>query len=138
MFYKNWVGEHLLCLCFFHVLATPIGYPILRFDACSESETSFTCTVNQTTLEWEIDFSGGPEISSIRVRYFSSDMIGSRSQMVIVTNRATSYIFYLTSKSPLSSTMKANTSRDLNGAMVTCRDGFTDAALKDTLIVHGD
>ena len=43
-----------------------VGSPILRLDTCSESEVNFTCTVNQTELLWEVDFSRGPEIAPIR------------------------------------------------------------------------
>ena len=69
-------------------------------------------------------------------RYFSNDIIGSRRD--VVTKRATAYTFNLTSTTPLTSTMTANASRDLNGAIVICQDGFNDAALKDTIIVHGE
>ena len=93
--------------------------------------------MDQTELQWEIDFSRGPEISDIVVRFFSSDtIIGSRRD--IITNRATAYTFYLTSISPLTSTMTTDTSTDLYGATVTCRDGFTIAALKDKIIFHGE
>lgn len=102
-------------------------------STCSESEVRFTCTVNQTELQWKIDFSRGPDISA---RYFSDDMIGSRSG--VFTNRATSYSFYLISTSPLISIMTANVSRDLDGATVICQDGFTDAALEDKLSLHGE
>jgi hypothetical protein len=63
-------------------------------------------------------------------------MIGSRWNAV--TNRATSYTFYLTSTTPLTSTMIANVSRDLAGATVICQDGFADAALEDRLSLHGE
>ena len=108
--------------------------PILRLDTCSESEVRFICTVNQTEMQWKIDFSRHPR-PDIRVRYFSDDVIGSR--MVVFTNRATSYTFYLTSTSPLTSTVMANVSRDLDGTTVICQDGFTDAALEDKLSLHG-
>ena len=84
-------------------------------------------------MQWKIDFSRGPDISA---RYFSDDMIGSIRG--VFTNRATFYSFYLTSTSPLTSTMTANVSRDLDGATVICQDGFTDAALEDKLSLHGD
>ena len=96
----------------------------------------FTCTVNQTELQWEIDFSRGPENSPIVLRYFSHDEIGQRSD--IITNRATAYTFYLTSTSPPTSTMTTNTSTDLYGATITCRDGFTGEALKDIIILLGE
>ena len=114
-----------------------IGLPVLRLDTCSDSEIHFTCTVDQTELQWEIDFSRGPKISDIFIRYFSSDaIIGSRRD--IITNRATAYTFYLTSASPLTSTMTTNTSTDLYGATVTCQDGFTNATFKDKIILHGE
>ena len=83
-------------------------------------------------MQWKIDFSRGPEISA---RYFSDDTIGSTR--VVFTNRATSYTFYLTSTTPLTSIMTANVSRDLDGATVICQDGFTDEALEDKLSLHG-
>ena len=114
-----------------------IGNPILKWDTCTGSEIHFTCTTNRTELQWEIDFSRGSETSGIIERYFSSDMItGSRRD--ITTNRATTYSFTLISRSPLNSTMTTNASSDLNGAMVTCQDGFTKAALQDTIILHGE
>ena len=81
-------------------------------------------------LRWKIDFLRGPDIEA---RYFSDDVIGSRSG--ILTSRAT---FYLTSTSPLTSIMTTNVSRDLNGAMVICQDGFMDAALENKLSLHGE
>ena len=105
-------------------------------DACNEYEVHFTCTVNKTELQWRIDFSRGPEISDIMARYFSNDIIGSRRD--VVTKRATAYTFNLISMTPLTSTMTANASRDLNEAIVICQDGFTDAALKDTIAIHGN
>lgn len=84
-----------------------IGLPVLRLDTCFESEIQFTCSVDQTELQWEIDFSRGPEISDIIIRYFLSDTImGSRRD--IITNRATAYTFYLTSASPVMSAMITN------------------------------
>ena len=83
-----------------------------------------------------IDFSRHPDDNIENVRYFSDDTIGSR--MDVVTGRATSYIFYLTSITPLTSTMTANVSRDLDGATVICQDGFTDAALEDKLSLQGE
>ena len=113
-----------------------VGSPILRLDTCTESEIHFTCTANETELQWEIDFSRGPGTSGIIERYFSSDMItGSRRD--ITTNRATVYSFTLISTSPLTSTMTTDALSDLNGAMVTCQEGLTEAALKDTLIMRG-
>ena len=107
-------------------------------DTCSESEVHFTCTVNRTELQWKIDFSreSDPSINDIRERYFSDDVIGRR--MVVFTNRATFYTFNVTSTSPLTSTVTANVSRDLDGATVICQDGFTDAALEDKLSLHGE
>ena len=59
--------------------------------------------------------------------------------MDIVTDslRPAAYTFYLVSTSPLISTMSANASKDLYGATVTCRDGFTNAALEDAIIMCG-
>jgi hypothetical protein len=65
-------------------------------------------------------------------------MIGNTSRVDAITNRATSYTFYLTSTTPLISTMIANVSRDLAGATVICQDGFTDAALEDRLSLHSE
>ena len=109
--------------------------PILRLDTCSESEIRFTCTVNRTVMQWKIDFSRHSR-SDISVRYFSDDMIESR--LDIITNRATFYTFNLTSTTPLTLTMTANVSRDLDGATVICQDGFTDAALEDKMSLHGE
>ena len=93
--------------------------------------------MNQTELQWEIDFLRGPETASITERYFSSHtIIGSGRE--ITTLRATTYSFNLTSTSPLISTMTTNVPRDLNGAMVTCQDGFTNAALTDIIILRGE
>jgi hypothetical protein len=65
-------------------------------------------------------------------------MIGITSRLNAVTKRATSYSFYLISTTPLTSTVTANVSRDLAGATVICQDGFTDAALKDKMSLHGE
>ena len=104
-------------------------------DVCSESEVRFTCTVNQTQLQWDINFSRGLENSPVLQRYFSDDNTNERED--VITNRATAYIFYLISTNPLISTMIANVSRDLYGARVICRGGFTEEALKDTVTVLG-
>ena len=80
----------------------------------------FTCTVNQTELQWGIDFSRGPENSRIILRYFLHDEIGQRSDIIIFTNSDTAYTFYLTSTTPLTSTMTTNTSTDLYGATIIC------------------
>ena len=68
-------------------------------------------------------------------RYFSDDNTNERRD--IITNRATAYIFYLSSKTPLISTMTANVSRDLYGARVICQGGFTEEALEDTATMPG-
>ena len=104
-------------------------------DICSESEVHFTCTVNQTQLQWEIDFSRGPEISPVLQRYFSDD--DTIERVDAITKRATAYTFYLISTIPLISTMTANVSRDLYGARVICQEGFTKEALKDTVTMPG-
>jgi hypothetical protein len=95
------------------------------------------CTVNETELQWKIDFS--KDFDDIQnVRYFSDDMTGITSRLDVVTNRATSYTFYLTSTTPLTSTMIANVSQDLDGGTVICQDGFTDAALEDRMSLRGE
>ena len=86
-------------------------------------------------MQWKIDFSRHTDILA---RYFSDDMIGDTIRRNIFTNRATSYTFNLTSTTPLTSTMTANVSRDLDGATVICQDGFTDAALEDKLSLQGE
>ena len=85
-------------------------------------------------MQWKVDFSRHSR-SDISTRYFSDDVIGSRKE--VRTNRATFYTFYLTSTTPLTSTMTANVSRDLDGATVICQDGFTDVALEDKLSLQG-
>ena len=103
-----------------NLCAYNIGTPILRLDVCSESEISFTCIMNESTLHWAIDLLGSVDID--RVTYFAGDPTGFHQE---ASNMGTGvvYRFNLTSKSPLTSTMTTNTPTDLSGATVTCSDG---------------
>ena len=116
-----------------------IGTPVLRLDVCSESEVSFTCTVNEiSTLRWGIDFlSDHKDID--RVIYLPTDPIG---HSLVATNRGTgvNYHFNLTSKSPLTSTMSTSTPTDLSGATISCSNGYgvqNSVDMATLLLVHG-
>ena len=116
-----------------------VGIPILRVDVCSESEATFTCTVNESTsLHWSIDFLSGKDVD--RVTYLPTDPTGLNQ---LVTNEGTQssieYHFNLTFKSPLTSTMTVNTPTDLSGATVSCSSGVQLQASTDvaTLDLHG-
>ena len=91
----------------------------------------FTCVVNTTDLSWDIDFLSSCDID--RVAYSSSDPVGF---LLRATSHGTMYIFNLTSKSPLTSTMTTIASTDLSGTIVSCRDGFASSANMDTLVVE--
>ena len=94
----------------------------------------FTCVVNTNELSWDIDFLSSPDID--RVAYFASvDPIG-HPQRASSRPQGTAYMFNLTSKSPLTSTMTTNASTDLSGATISCRDGLTGSFHIDTLVVE--
>ena len=92
----------------------------------------FTCVVNTTVLSWDVDFLGSRD--DINRAYFdTNDFIGR--QLNVHTSQGTVY-FYLTSKSPLTSTMIINASTDISGATISCRDGHSSSAHIDTLVVE--
>ena len=117
-----------------------VGIPILRVDVCSESEATFTCTVNESiALHWSINFLSGNDID--RVTYLSTYPTGL---VYLVANfegtqSSFEYHFNLTSKSPLTSTMITDTPTDLSGATVSCSSGVQLQASTDvaTLGLHG-
>ena len=93
----------------------------------------FTCVVNTTGLSWDIDFLGSHDDIN-RVYFDTNNFIGR--QLNVLTDQGTEYIFNLTSKSPLTSTMMTNASTDISGATISCRDGHSSSAHVDTLVVE--
>ena len=60
------------------------GIPILRLNACSESEATLTCVVTELTiLYWNIDFLNGDDIN--RVSFYLSNTIGSQLRLNRIT-----------------------------------------------------
>ena len=116
-----------------------IGIPFLRLDVCSESEVTFTCSVNKSEkLCQDIDFLSGRRIE--RVAYLQSDSIG-QVQTPTHDHEGTrvAYHFNLTSKSPLTSTMTTSMPTDLSGAAVSCSNRLLSSADEDVagLTLHG-
>ena len=104
-----------------------------RAHSCPGTKIIFTCVVNTTVLSWDIDFLTGDDIN--RVLFFPSDHIGRQFEISPQTSQGTVYIFNLTSKSPLMSTMTTNASAELSGATVSCQDGYGSANM-ETLVVE--
>ena len=95
------------------------GTPILIMDACSKSRITLTCTlqVGKETLQWVISKSK-MDIIDDRIVYLSSDRIGLELEH---TEDDLHIEFNLTSRSPLTSTLTANSS-NLFGTTVSCLD----------------
>ena len=88
--------------------------------------------VNTTILSWDIDFLSGSDID--RVAYLPSDPVGRL--LSASSQLGTQYLFNLTSKTPLTSTMTTIVSADLHGSTLSCGDGIaTDSVHVDTLVV---
>ena len=95
----------------------------------------FTCVVNTTMLSWDIDFLSSSDID--RVVYLPNDPVGHLLRASSHGQFETWYHFNLTSKAPLTSTMKTTVSADLHGSTLSCGDGIaTDSVHVDTLVVE--
>ena len=101
--------------------------------SCPGDEVVFTCVVNTTVLSWDIEFFGSRD-NIDRVHFDINDFIGR--QFNVRTSQGPVYIFNLTSKSPLTSTMTTISSTDISGATISCRDGHSSTAHVDTLVVE--
>ena len=105
-------------------------------DACSKSEITFICTlqVGKETLQWVLS-KFNMDIISDRIVYLSSDETGLELQH---TEDGLCIELNLTSRSPLTSTLRANTS-NLFGTTVSCLDEIDspETGHRATFIVHG-
>ena len=110
--------------------------PTLKLDVCSESEVIFTCSVMESTLEWNIHFLAGDNLERV---LFSRDQ---RTPTELTRDpTGVVYRFMVTSMSPfqIMSTMTTNTPTDLSGARVTCssRSNLLQDLSTATLILLG-
>ena len=90
----------------------------MRLDVCSESEAVFTCSVMESSMEWDVDFLTGEDINRVILTHIEEErdihLLHNQGPATVV------YRFTVTSLSPFMSTMTTNTSTDLSGARISC------------------
>ena len=113
-----------------------IGAPVLKLDTCSKSTLIFICILQDgnETLQWDLS-KFNVDIVSDRIVYLSSDKIGLELQHI---EDGVHIELNLTSRSPLTSTLTANTS-NLYGTTVFCLDEIDshESANRASIAVQG-
>ena len=107
----------------------------MRLDVCSESEAIFTCSVMESSLEWDVDFLTGEDISRVILTHIEEERDIHRLHNQDSTG--VYYRFTVTSLSPFMSTMTTNASTDLSGARISCsgRSNTPSSADRTTILM---
>ena len=115
------------------------GFPTLtpkETYSCPGETVTFTCAVtNGDRLYWRIDYFD-PSFSDVsRQRYLATDKQGDTKR--VTNNVGYTFVFNLTSNSPLISTTTTNVSHQLSGTQVYCEDIVSAQAASVIHVVEG-
>ena len=122
-------------LKFIIVAGLPTLTPKVTYS-CPGERVTFTCVVTSgDRLYWEVDYFD-PSFSDVsKQRYLEKDKKGD--PMMVTNNVGHTFVFNLTSNSPLTSTASTTVSHQLSETQVHCEDKLSNLAVSVIHVVEG-